>query len=185
MNYFHLDKDPHKCAKYHLDKHVVKMNIEYPQMLSTAHRLLDGDQYQGKSKTGRNVKRWRHPNDEMENILYKVCHVHHPTSVWVRESKANYQRLYDVWLELLREYTYRYGKIHLSGKKLVLPLAKAPSNIPDLPYCDPPPAMKAYPQCIVEGDSVTTYRNYYKEAKSGFAKWTKRPIPKWYNNGSN
>lgn len=181
MNFFNLDKDPHTCATYHLDKHVVKMSIEYPQMLSSAHRILDGIQYQGKSKTGRNVKRWRHPDDDMENILYKVCHVHHPTSVWVRESKANYDHMYDTWLALLREYTYRYGKIHLSGSKLADPLRHAPSNIPKTKYCDPPPAMKAYPDCIVEGDSVASYRNYYREAKSGFAKWTKRPIPDWWN----
>jgi len=180
MNFFNLDKDPHTCATYHLDKHVVKMSIEYPQMLSSAHRILDGIQYQGKSKTGRNVKRWRHPDDDMENILYKVCHVHHPTSVWVRESKANYDHMYNTWLELLREYTYRYGKIHLSGSKLAEPLKRAPINISSDPYCDPPPAMSAYPDCIVEGDSVTSYRNYYREAKSGFAKWTKRPKPEWY-----
>ena len=180
MNFFNLDKDPHTCATYHLDRHVVKMSIEYPQMLSSAHRILDGIQYQGKSKTGRNVKRWRHPDDDMENILYKVCHVHHPTSVWVRESKANYDHMYNTWLELLREYTYRYGKIHLSGAKLAEPLKLAPINISSDPYCDPPPAMSAYPDCIVEGDSVTSYRNYYREAKSGFAKWTKRSKPEWY-----
>ena len=185
MNFFNLDKDPHTCATYHLDKHVVKMSIEYPQMLSTAHRILDGVQYQGKSKTGRNVKRWRHPDDGMESVLYKVCHVNHPTSVWVRESKANYDHMYDTWLALLREYTYRYGKIHLSGSKLSTPLKYAPSNIPREKYCDPPPAMKAYPDCIVEGDSVASYRNYYREAKSGFAKWTKRPIPEWWTNVSN
>ena len=185
MNFFNLDKDPHTCATYHLDKHVVKMSIEYPQMLSTAHRILDGVQYQGKSKTGRNVKRWRHPDDGMESVLYKVCHVNHPTSVWVRESKANYDHMYDTWLALLREYTYRYGKIHLSGSKLSVPLKYAPSNIPRQKYCDPPPAMKAYPDCIVEGDSVASYRNYYREAKSGFAKWTKRPIPEWWTNVSN
>ena len=185
MNFFNLDKDPHTCATYHLDKHVVKMSIEYPQMLSTAHRILDGVQYQGKSKTGRNVKRWRHPDDGMESVLYKVCHVNHPTSVWVRESKANYDHMYDTWLALLREYTYRYGKIHLSGSKLSTPLKYAPSNIPRERYCDPPPAMKAYPDCIVEGDSVASYRNYYREAKSGFAKWTKRPIPEWWTNVSN
>jgi hypothetical protein len=88
--------------------------------------------------------------------------------------------MYNTWLELLREYTYRYGKIHLSGAKLAEPLKLAPINISSDPYCDPPPAMSAYPDCIVEGDSVTSYRNYYREAKSGFAKWTKRPKPEWY-----
>lgn len=185
MNYFYLYDDPHKCAVAHNDKHCVKMNIEYPQMLSTAHRLLDGIQYQGKSKTGRNVKRWQHPDDHLEETLYKACHIHHPTAVWVRESKENYLNLYHTWLELLREYTYRYGKIHMSGTKLAGILENAPVNIPDKPFTEPPLAMKAYPQCMVEGDAVKSYRNYYREAKSELAKWTKRPIPSWYYNGRN
>jgi hypothetical protein len=42
MNIFYLDEDPKICAQYHCDKHVVKMIIEYAQLLSTAHRVLDG-----------------------------------------------------------------------------------------------------------------------------------------------
>ena len=35
MNIFYLDHDPKICATYHNDKHVVKMIIEYAQLLST------------------------------------------------------------------------------------------------------------------------------------------------------
>ena len=42
MNIFILDKNPIKAAREHCDKHVVKMIVESGQMLSTAHRLLDG-----------------------------------------------------------------------------------------------------------------------------------------------
>ena len=45
MNRFVLDQDPLKAAAYHCDKHVVKMILEEAQMLSTAHRILDGDEY--------------------------------------------------------------------------------------------------------------------------------------------
>ncbi len=181
MNFFMLHRNPHKSAAMHLDKHVVKMSIEYPQMLSTAHRILDGTMYLGKTKNNHNIKRWRHFDPEMEQMLYKASHINHPTSVWARDSAENYTYLYDTWIELLREYTYRYGKIHLSGKKLAIPLAEAPRNIPELPYAEPPPAMKAFPQCIVEGDSVQSYRNYYRVAKSDFATWKKRPVPRWYH----
>ena len=34
----------------HNDKHVVKMNIEYCQLMSTAHRVLDGEEYYDKTK---------------------------------------------------------------------------------------------------------------------------------------
>ena len=46
MNIFHLHKDPKICAKYHCDKHVVKMILETAQMLSTAYQRhcgLDDD----------------------------------------------------------------------------------------------------------------------------------------------
>ena len=39
MNLFYLHKDPVQSAEMHCDKHVVKMIIEYAQMLSTAHRM--------------------------------------------------------------------------------------------------------------------------------------------------
>ena len=45
MNIFYLDKDPKRCAEMHCDKHVVKMSLEYAQLLSTAHRILDGDEW--------------------------------------------------------------------------------------------------------------------------------------------
>ena len=43
MNIFYLDKRPDNAAEMHCDKHCVKMVLEYAQMLSTAHRELDGD----------------------------------------------------------------------------------------------------------------------------------------------
>jgi len=42
MNVFYLDRNPITAAQMHCDKHVVKMILEYAQLLSTAHRLLDG-----------------------------------------------------------------------------------------------------------------------------------------------
>ena len=45
MNLFILNKDPIIAAQQQCDKHVVKMPLESGQMLSTAHRLLDGDEY--------------------------------------------------------------------------------------------------------------------------------------------
>ena len=69
MNIFYLDRDPKIAAQYHLDKHVVKMIVEYAQLMSTAHRLLDGAQYIDKSKNNRNIKRWK-LDDEREQKLY-------------------------------------------------------------------------------------------------------------------
>ena len=45
MNIFYLDKDTIIAAEMMCDKHVVKMILESAQLLSTAHRVLDGDAY--------------------------------------------------------------------------------------------------------------------------------------------
>ena len=42
MNIFYLSHDVDECARFHVDKHVVKMILESAQLLSTAHRVLDG-----------------------------------------------------------------------------------------------------------------------------------------------
>ena len=96
MNIFYLHNDTKLCAEQHVDKHVVKMIVEYAQLLSTAHRMIDGVQYAAKSKTGRNVKRFRLENNNLDNIVYKAVHYHHPSAVWARETKAQYE-----WLSLI------------------------------------------------------------------------------------
>ena len=41
MNIFFLSLKPRECAQFHCDKHVVKMIVEYCQLLSTAQRPDD------------------------------------------------------------------------------------------------------------------------------------------------
>ena len=74
MNIFYLDKHPKVAAQMSCDKHVCKMIVESAQMLSTAHRILDGTEYYDKTKNGRKIKRWKHPNSNLEKILYKASH---------------------------------------------------------------------------------------------------------------
>lgn len=182
MNIFFLDIDPKQCARQHNDKHVVKMIVEYAQLMSSAHRILDGREYIGRTANGRRIKRFFHPDAHLQETLYKVAHINHPSTKWVRQSKEHYQWLYNLWTALCSEYTYRYGKIHESQRKLEGALYYAPLNIGVSEFTEPPPAMKAYPECIVAGDAIASYRNYYKKAKSGFAVWTKRDTPEWWDN---
>ena len=88
MNIFHLDNDPIKAAQMMCDKHIVKMIVEYAQLMSTAHRVLDGEEYLDKTANNRNIRRWYHP--EYDGFLYKASHVNHPSNIWVRESDENY-----------------------------------------------------------------------------------------------
>ncbi len=184
MNIFYLNEDPVVSSHLHSDKHVVKMVIEYAQMLSTAHRILDGEEYLDKTANGRNIKRYRLQDTEMENVLYKASHIKHPSAIWVRENAIQYQYMYDMFVALCDEYTYRYGKIHGAGSKLAEVLKNPPRNIPKGPFVQPPPAMKLYPDCIVPNDSIASYKNYYREAKASFATWKNRPIPKWFHEVS-
>lgn len=184
MNIFYLDNDPTKCAEYHLDKHVVKMILEYCQLLSTAHRVIDGEETIEKSKTGRNIKRWI-LKDERNYVLYSATHVNHPSAVWCRQSDANYQFLYNLLVELCKEYTFRYGKTHKCQEiGLVDALKQIPFNIPIKSFTEPTPAMPDH--CKVSGDSIKSYRNYYHQEKSRMWSWkgkiNSRERPKWLSN---
>ena len=181
MNIFYLDNDPRKCAEYHLDKHVVKMILEYCQLLSTAHRVIDGKETVVKSKTGRNVKRWILEGN-FNDVLYSATHVNHPSAVWCRQSLLNYKWLHALLVELCQEYTYRYGKVHKCQETgLVEFLTTPPANIPEKPFTEPTPAMPEH--CKVKGDSVSSYRTYYVMEKGRMLSWkgkiNNRQTPNW------
>jgi len=68
VNIFYLHRDVDTCAEMHNDKHVVKMILEYAQLLSTAHRVLDGEEHIY-LKNGRKKRVWD-LIDERQPILY-------------------------------------------------------------------------------------------------------------------
>jgi hypothetical protein len=179
MNIFYLHPDPKQCAQEHCDKHVVKMVIEYAQLLSTCHRVLDGTSYIGKTKTGRKAKRWSLP-DGRDDHLYLASHVKHPDEIWLQQSCGNYQYLYELFSNLCDEYTRRYGKVHETDRKLRNILALHPENIPCGEMTEPPQCMPEY--CKTD-EPISAYKNYYINEKKRFAKWTKRPEPQWFVDG--
>ena len=105
MNIFYLDKDPIKAAEYSCDKHVVKMILESAQMLCSAHRAQDGQMVVGKSATGRKRTTYKHPNSNMDAILYGAGWLKHPSCIWVMDSAYNYMWLYKHMMALGDEYT--------------------------------------------------------------------------------
>ncbi|MDP6772394.1 MAG: hypothetical protein QF704_16935, partial [Anaerolineales bacterium] len=110
----------------------------------------------------------------MDNTLYKATHRNHPSAVWVRESKANYEYLHKLFSALCNEYTWRYGKIHKTEQKLRKLLYWPPRHIAEGKFTQPPQAM---PNDVKHEDSITAYRNYYKVHKDHLAKWTDRQRP--------
>ena len=182
MNFFYLDEDPWKSIEYHCDKHIVKMPTEYKQMLSTAHRVLDGEMYIDRTKSGARIKRWKHPDRKMNRDLYLAGHVNHPTNIWLRECTENYMLMFTYYKLICEEYTYRYGKEH-GAKENWWIFRESPKNMPSLGKTTPvPQAMKQFPECMVKDDSVQAYRNFYVVAKKSFATWKERGRPSWYEN---
>ena len=167
MNIFYLSHNPVEAAAMHCDKHCVKMLTEYAQMMSTAHRVLDGEMYIGQTKNGRRITRYKHDVEK----LYKASHVNHPSNVWLRQSSKHYMWLVDLWIALGIEYRRRYDKEHLSISTLYKDLLKLPINIPHLDFTPPPQAMPDH--CKIEDDCVAAYRKYYIIEKAYFARWKK------------
>jgi len=179
MNIFYLHPEPQICAEMHNNKHCVKMILEYAQLLSTAHRVLDGTLIERLSPSGRKQKTYVLA-DNRESALYSATHINHPSAIWVRKTHQNYMWLAELLEMLCWEYTYRYEKIHKVERVGLMQLLKNefPRNIPIGPFTGPTPAM---PEDVkVPGNSLASYRNYYNKNKTHLADWKKRPVPQWF-----
>lgn len=188
MNIFYLDNDPKLCAKMHNDKHTVKMILEYAQLLSTAHRVLDGVlTIDNGGATGR--KRTTYIlSDSRDVMLYRATHVNHPSAVWVRQSYQNYVWLYRLLNYLCKEYTHRYRKVHKVEHSGLLDDLYLPPDVlyktrDTTKFTEPTPAMPE--DYKVVGDSITSYRNYYLNDKVKISRWTNAEMPTWFADGIN
>lgn len=199
MNIFYLDETPKLCAEMHCDKHVVKMITEYAQLMSSAHRVIDGKLTDVVLPNHKVKKIYLMPGESTQvdvdyedgdvgflnpryklrpanRSFYAATHINHPCTVWTRSSQLNYYWLFETFSWLLKEYTHRYSRQH-ACQKLVNSLQNIPS-IEKAEFTPPPAAMP--PEYKVPGDEVQSYRNFYMGEKSRFAKWTKRPTPTWF-----
>jgi len=189
VNIFYLHSEAKTCAEMHNDKHCIKMILEYCQLLSTAHRVLDGIQVRGVSPSNRKRISYVIPDigdrkDPRQDILYSATHINHPSAIWCRQSLLNYKWLHSLLVELCAEYTYRYGKVHKCQQIGLVDLLKEPPlHSPHKPYTEPTPAMPD--ECKVPGNSVASYRSYYRMNKQHLASWSgkvnSRKIPEWFN----
>jgi hypothetical protein len=185
MNIFYLDPNPRVCAEMHNDRHTVKMILEYSQLLSTAHRVLDGTPTIDRGgAAGRQRTTYILP-DNRDTVLYRATHINHPSAIWARQSYANYVWLSKLLTELCKEYTYRYGKVHkVERDGLEEELMYTPMNIPaHAPFTEPTPAMPD--EVKIKGDSIKSYRNYYIMNKQHLASWSgkinSRKVPEWFD----
>lgn len=153
MNIFILDEDIATCARYHNDKHVVKMILESAQMLCTTLHESGGD------------------------APYRSTHKNHPCTIWARQSLSNWRWLRDLALALNEEFKYRYDK-STDHKSATIVKSLPEPNIPDIGLT---PFAQAMPDEYKTADAVEAYRNYYKGEKAEIAQWKKRQKPDWYD----
>jgi hypothetical protein len=85
--------------------------------------------------------------------------------------------LYELFVALCDEYTYRYGKKHRSDILLRDILKSPPTSISHAPFTPPAQAM---PDRYKHADPVVAYQQYYIGEKYRFARYTKRPRPAWF-----
>ena len=155
MNIFVLDRNPIQCARYHNDKHCIKMILEHTQMLSTAIRVCS--------------------NDSIKEV-YKIAHLNHPCSIWTRKTRSNFLWLCDMTEELFREYTRRYNKNHKSYDTYLI--CRNNSNI--IPIGDLTNHPQAMPEEYKNEDPVIAYRTYYIKDKKDFSTWKLGNNPEWF-----
>ena len=202
MNVYFLDRDPIKAAEYHVDRHVIKMIEELGQLLSTAHRVLDGGWYKQvmNPTTYRNLCTlgWSGRVDHVARLLpgesiafseatgwtvvnrkaMLLDHDGHPWAIWARESIQNYTWLADLFKALCAEKFYRNPKSHDDTMTFYGAfLSNPPNNLKSSRFIEPPLTMPAFYKV---DDPVESYRRFYVGDKYQFAKWTNRSIPKWF-----
>ena len=174
MNLFLLSRKHKKNVRYHCNKHVVKMILETCQLLYAAAHVGGA------------------PLEGLEHKPYKLTHKWHPTSIWVRKSRNNWNYALKFAVELCEEYTRRYGKVHACAKHFkqlakigyyppmeTRPIKNVCGKIKGTECTPFPLAMPV--ECVVykdgEVDPVRSYKRYYR---TKYKEWKENGRPmKW------
>ena len=152
MNIFYLDADIAQCARFHGDKHVIKMILESAQILCSVLWLND-------------IK-----------APYKATHIKHPCVLWANQSLANWLWLKDLATALNDEYKYRFNQTKNHKSFDVIQRLKFPSR-QNIGLTERPQAL---PDEFKQDDPIQAYRAYYQSRKQHLAQWTKRGKPDWF-----
>ena len=161
MNLFILDTDPATSAKYHVDKHIVKMPTETAQMISFLYH---------------DKELW---DAEIPDFImgFSKTHYKHPCTIWIRESLQNFKYACKLGMELYKEYQFRYNKPdkHQRAREIFQFALKNPPKLKNIGLTPFAQAMDT--EYIKFHSPVLNYQEYYKEGKKHLHKWTKRETP--------
>jgi len=194
MNIFWLSNNNYLNAEYACDQHIVKMCVEYAQILCTVMRKL-----------GMN-----------HGLMYKSTHENHPCVLWAGRNFSNFYRLYKMLCCYNDQYKVRFAKSnnHMSAEKINIIIAdniigptlyideslqcidlfnsnnlikeafisgvgeesiSSPMTLP--PMCMPEEYQHPSPSDIQ--NVISSYRLYYRHEKVKFARYNYTNTPDW------
>ena len=180
MNIFYLSQNPERAARWHCDKHVVKMILETTQLLYTAHWVLailnGGPKAAPDFRTAPTMA-----SDPAHHGYRSIHNPKHPSAIWVRESLEHYKWLCELGMALCEEFQHRFGshKAHSCEEHIYWLYANPPPSLISRGWSQPPQAM---PEEYRDPSSIIAYRKYYrydKGEKRGMMKYSKRESPVW------
>lgn len=178
MNIFALTKDPVLSAQQMLDKHVVKMPTESCQMLHTNTLYFHYKSIYGVEPSLKDLKKF---HAHINSKLMKPAMLNHPSTIWARQNNANYMWLYNHAIALCKEYTFRYGKIHGTEKRIADSFTFSYDEKDLTPVSIAMADIYRLPQEKHSWDFVIkSYRHYYLQGKWDFATWKKNRRPEWW-----
>jgi hypothetical protein len=163
VNFFYLDKDPKKCAKYYCNKHILKIPIEIAQILSKIHYELNSKIDYSKIYKNSSV---------VKNTLGPYC--------WIKESLDNYFWASKLGLELINEYKIRYNKTEHKTESILQYLYKNPPNLPKVKGTKFKGTNKYDMFQFVSDDPIICAQYNYAEMKCINDKWNEDGPPDWF-----
>ena len=187
MNIFALSRNPVEAAQQMIDKHIIKMPTETCQMLHTNILYMQYVKEHGEEPQLKDLKAFHLAT---ESNLMKPAMLNHPSTIWARQTYANWNWLYEHGLALCDEYTYRYEKKHGTLDRI----------LDCIPYFDVVfehnfSKKRLQPVSIAMDDQyripnqmeipnwehvIESYRHYYLEGKWRIAEWRKNRRPEWF-----
>ena len=169
MNLFILHQNPLTAAKMQANKHIVKMPEETGNLLLWPFKL--SGLTMPLTKNGKAPK--------------KLSHKNHPCSLWVRESKQNFDWTFLHLKALCAEYTARYRRKHFAETYIKF-IEDNLAYVSDLPEIGLTPFARCFGDMKAEieqnpQDTVSDYRRFYIRTKHKFARWPSYDsIPDWF-----
>lgn len=165
MNIFATDNCPIQSAVNLNDRHAVKMFLESMQMMATIADYLGFDS------------------------PYRPVMLNHPCTIWARESKQNFQWLWDHAVAIAEVYSARYDRVHkceITMNEYEHVWNKVLDSLPDTELTDFAIAISPSMRCrhlpnFDELSTVEKYRMYYIYDKDQIAVWSyPHSKPTWY-----